>query len=368
MENHPIPQDITGFQFKLIGKMTVRQFAYLATGVIIAWVFYILPLPFIIRLPFIIIFSVLGAAFAFLPIDGRPMDTMFINFIKALFAPTDYIYQKEGGKISAQPIQDQTLQQQAPSIINLPPPAPVAPASTQPSMTIDFPQAQQAPLPPLNLDEDEKKQETQKIEENEKKLQEEAEHLKRELEEAKKQEAQAPSQPEVHQKAEELERILIETQRQKEALEQELIMLRAKLEDKPEMFTPSVATPLPQTQNVKKIPQEMQKAAGIASMPQEPNLITGVIKDPRSNPLQNIIVEVKDANDNPVRAFKTNGLGQFASATSLSNGKYKIVFEDPKGENKFDAVEVEATGTPIMPLEIISVDPREELRRELFTT
>ncbi|MEK9207699.1 MAG: hypothetical protein AAB922_04405, partial [Patescibacteria group bacterium] len=257
---------------------------------------------------------------------------------------------------------------QAPSIINLPPPAPVAPASTQPSMTIDFPQAQQAPLPPLNLDEDEKKQETQKIEENEKKLQEEAEHLKRELEEAKKQEAQAPSQPEVHQKAEELERILIETQRQKEALEQELIMLRAKLEDKPEMFTPSVATPLPQTQNVKKIPQEMQKAAGIASMPQEPNLITGVIKDPRSNPLQNIIVEVKDANDNPVRAFKTNGLGQFASATSLSNGKYKIVFEDPKGENKFDAVEVEATGTPIMPLEIISVDPREELRRELFTT
>ena len=110
----------------------------------------------------------------------------------------------------------------------------------------------------------------------------------------------------------------------------------------------------------------MEKSIGLPIASQEPNLITGIVKDPRGNPLPNILVEVKDPEDNPVRAFKTNGLGQFAAATSLTNGKYIIAFEDPKGQNKFDTVEIEATGTPIMPLEIISVDPREELRRELF--
>jgi len=81
MENHPIPQDITGFQFKLIGNMTVRQFAYLATGVILAWISYALPLSLLIKLPFALVFGLSGVAFAFLPIEGRPMDTMISNFI-----------------------------------------------------------------------------------------------------------------------------------------------------------------------------------------------------------------------------------------------------------------------------------------------
>ncbi|EKD86655.1 MAG: hypothetical protein ACD_37C00201G0001, partial [uncultured bacterium] len=71
-------------------------------------------------------------------------------------------------------------------------------------------------------------------------------------------------------------------------------------------------------------------------------------------------------DNNPVRAFKTNGLGRFASATSLANGKYILIFEDSKGTNKFDSIQIEAIGNPIIPLEVISVDAREELRRSLF--
>src|SRR3990167_879079 len=100
MENHSIPQDITGFQFKLIGNMTVKQFIYLATGTIVAWLFFfVLPLPAIIRWPIALLAIGFGGGLAFLPIDGRPMDTMFINLIKAIFAPTQYIYDKTGGNI-----------------------------------------------------------------------------------------------------------------------------------------------------------------------------------------------------------------------------------------------------------------------------
>jgi len=61
MENHPLPQDITGFQFKLIGNMTVKQFSYLAVGVILAWITLSLPISIGIRFIFAGFFASLGA-------------------------------------------------------------------------------------------------------------------------------------------------------------------------------------------------------------------------------------------------------------------------------------------------------------------
>src|SRR3989344_8430204 len=96
MDNHQIPQDITGFQFKLIGDMTVKQFAYVASGVVIAWLlFTVLPFPMVIKIAFALPFAAVGAALAFVPVEGRPMDLMIGNFFKAVFSPTQYIYQKQ---------------------------------------------------------------------------------------------------------------------------------------------------------------------------------------------------------------------------------------------------------------------------------
>lgn len=100
MENHPIPQDVTGFQFKLIGNMTVKQFAYLATGGVLAVLFYYAPVFILIKLIAIPVCAGLGAALAFLPIEGRPMDLMLTNFVRDLFAPTQYIYHKEGSMLA----------------------------------------------------------------------------------------------------------------------------------------------------------------------------------------------------------------------------------------------------------------------------
>src|SRR4029078_4817137 len=96
-----------------------------------------------------------------------------------------------------------------------------------------------------------------------------------------------------------------------------------------------------------------------------PNVLLGVVKDSRENILPNILIEVKDAEGNPVRAVKTNQLGQFASATPLSNGTYTMEFEDTRGKNNFDTIELVAKGEILLPLEVISHDLREELRKEL---
>jgi len=36
MEQHPIPQQITSYEFKLVGEMTLKQFAKAAGGIILA--------------------------------------------------------------------------------------------------------------------------------------------------------------------------------------------------------------------------------------------------------------------------------------------------------------------------------------------
>lgn len=407
MDNHPIPQDITGFQFRLIGNMTVKQFLYLASGTVVAWLFFfVLPLPALIRWPISLISIGFGGAIAFIPIDGRPMDQMFVNLIKAILAPTQFVYDKTGGIIPAiqtpiiphvqtQPQTQQTNQQlgKQQATTNVMPTQTVMPQSPPPPVsqaefsmpTIVLPQPSPTPAPaPITtqttslgwqIDEDDKKDNKKYIEENnnliknEQKLEGEVEELKKELSEAKAEEqATTGVDSSTHQKTEELSKMLEQTIAQKAELERELAILKTNLENTPKQqtFTPSTATPLPQTQHVRQVPKGLEKASGVIASPEEPNLIVGIVKDPRGNPLQNILVEVKDLEDNPVRAFKTNALGQFASATSLSNGKYVITFEDTRGQNRFDSVQIEANGGILLPLEIFSIDQREELRRELF--
>jgi hypothetical protein len=157
-------------------------------------------------------------------------------------------------------------------------------------------------------------------------------------------------------------------QLQKQQLEEKLTNLEKQMTtQKQPIFSPTVAAEQPQqTQFVRSIPQNMTKKVGLVATPEFPNIISGIVKDPRGNPLSNILVEIKDAQGNAVRAFKTNALGQFASATALGNGDYTIEFEDPREQNKFDAVGFKATGEIILPIEVISVDTREELRRSLF--
>src|SRR5687768_4930122 len=98
MDTHPVPQNVTSFQFRLIGDMTLKQFGYLGVGVGFAYLIFILlatsaPL---IAWPIIVISSFLGIAFAFIPIQDRPLDHWVAAFLKAIYNPTKRVWKKNG--------------------------------------------------------------------------------------------------------------------------------------------------------------------------------------------------------------------------------------------------------------------------------
>jgi hypothetical protein len=99
MEQHSIPRQITSFEFKLIGFMTLRQFLYLVIFTPLGFIiFKIFPIP-ILNFLFGLILFLIGIALAFMPINERPLEVWVRNFIKRLGSPTQYIYNKNNPPI-----------------------------------------------------------------------------------------------------------------------------------------------------------------------------------------------------------------------------------------------------------------------------
>jgi hypothetical protein len=401
MENHPIPQDITGFQFKLIGDMTVKQFAYVAIGAILAWVLFILPIFAFIKIPLALVCGLFGVSLAFVPISGRPMDVMIGNFLKSVFNPTQYVYQKQSASIftnnlaanaSAQILSEDQLKKFLDKL-------PKSKNKLDKKESVFFQQLstysnpqtanlQPAPIPPhyyATLKPKEPVKQEGVVEKQSKtndanslsnqELLRTAALLEKELSLAKATEQkQNQVDPEAflatHEKVLDLQDQLNNMLSQKKELEERLVTLQRNLQtDNKPAITPTVANEQPEEEKIvlaRSIPQGMTKSVGLPQASEFPNVLSGIVKDPRGNPLGNILVEVKDKEGNAVRAFKTSALGQFASATPLNNGDYTIEFEDPNSLNKFEKVAFQALGQVILPIEIISTDQREELRRSLF--
>ncbi len=94
MEQHPVPRQITTFEFKLIGFLTIRQFIYLIIFIPLGFLTYVIfPIP-LLNIFFGVLVGALGAAFAFLPINDRPLDVWVRNLYRRLTSPTQYYYRK----------------------------------------------------------------------------------------------------------------------------------------------------------------------------------------------------------------------------------------------------------------------------------
>ncbi len=99
MDQHPIPRQITTFEFKLIGFLTVKQFIYLIIFIPLGFiVYYLFPVP-LVNILLAIIVGGFGPALAFLPINDRPLDVWIRNLYKRLLSPTQYFYRKQNPPI-----------------------------------------------------------------------------------------------------------------------------------------------------------------------------------------------------------------------------------------------------------------------------
>ncbi|KKT34776.1 MAG: hypothetical protein UW23_C0029G0019 [Candidatus Collierbacteria bacterium GW2011_GWA1_44_12] len=130
IQQHPLPQDISSYRFRLIGDMTIKQFAMLAAGIIIAIIFWSSPLPFFFKYPLAFIFLMLGIGSAFVPVQGRPLDQWIVAFIKSIYSPTQY-----------------TWRQAPPETTDISPAAPSTPAPQTPVISPTPPITESVPIP-----------------------------------------------------------------------------------------------------------------------------------------------------------------------------------------------------------------------------
>lgn len=95
-----MPRQITTFEFKLIGFLTLKQFIYLVIFFPVGYiVFRLFPIPLLNILLGLIVAGI-GVVLAFVPINDRPMEVWIRNLFKRLTGPTQYFFRKGNQPIS----------------------------------------------------------------------------------------------------------------------------------------------------------------------------------------------------------------------------------------------------------------------------
>jgi hypothetical protein len=409
MEQHPVPQNISSFQFKLIGDITLKQFSYCAGGVIIAFLTLRIPLiPDLLRIPLAVLVAAFGFGLAFVPIQERPLDRWLGAFIKSIYAPTQFVWHKDNplpdflldaqSAVAPPPPTPQTppkptkqaqefvasIPKPAPNPTPTPAPQPFKPVPPKPqSWTIGAPAVKSAPVP--NAPGTAKSVTGQRIVFEEPKkptpppavASQQVERLKSSYQELEKRlNAQMQLMQDELQKGNvtkerftQLQQLLSQLLSEKDRMSKELIELRKQLETKGNEATvrPTQYKTMPQetTSTVKIVPPSIAMRVGVPQLTTYPNVITGIVKDSKGILLPAIILTVKDKDELPVRALKTNKLGQFAASTPLANGTYIIEVEDPKKMFRFERIEVQLSNQVLPPLEISAISERDVMRQKL---
>lgn len=462
---HPIPQNVTNFEFHLVGDMTLKQFGYLAAGLGFAFLVFttLSTIQPIIAWPLIIISALLGVAFAFLPIQERPLDHWVAAFFKAIFQPTSlkysskiinaedplfsrrlghYIKTYKYNEIRAlAPLGNPNLLPKAfssPSPANGPGTAPSMPQKKQnfidkfkagqtsfavpqiqhphqapqgtvktPTQTLNstlptpnpqppatplqttsptpgilrnmnvisklplkplsgspLPQSQpqtpapkQEPSKPGSTSEPADLKKTVELAREAQETQQEIVKIEASLSQIKQQAAQPGTDPKTY--VEEFEDLLTELQKLNEKASKTAQQL-AKVSNLPQKPlsppTPSETAAVSETPGAPETiaqappPPKPPKAQSIPTLKLTsfPNIINGIVTDSQGNYIEGAIVVAHDRQGLPVRALKSNKLGQFVAATPLPNGEYSIVVE--KENLSFDRVGIELNNEILPPI------------------
>jgi len=297
MEQHPIPQQISSYEFKLVGEMTLKQFGKAAGGIILAVIVNAMPIVFFIKWPLIIIFALGGLAMAFLPYQDRPLETWMMAFLKSIYSPTIYLYKKKKPENWLDIDLSKTIK-------------------TESEEKIEVPQ-----------------KEEKKIEEFINSLpsvgRERGEALLRPSTgsglRTGKQETRNERQETRDEKQE------TRDERQEVGTAPRLDLKTQKLEATGEVVFGSIPMP---------------------TIPKSPNILVGMVLDSNQKIVEGAIVDLQDKNGNSSRVLKTNQLGQFKTLTPLSSGKYLIVTD--KEGLKFDRVEILLENKIVEPIKIIA--------------
>lgn len=332
MDTHPIPQNVTSFEFKLVGEMTLKQFIYLSVGMIIAYVFFVFlseTIPFI-AWPVVVISASLGGAFAFLPIADRPLDHWVAAFFRAIYSPTKRVWVREGQSYSEDSEFNNRLNTYFQTIS--PPQAPTIQPAPKPRKAFvplanTFRVEEVTSLPGGLPTKDELIQ-TVELAKQAQNIQLQIIQSERELSQFKT----STTDPVSSQTA--INQILTNLQ----SLVSEASMIKNQLDKLTHTPIPRLKTKITTIVPVQAKPTQIVLTS-------TPNVISGFVTDTMNNYLDGVVVVIYDKQGLPVRALKTNKLGQFSGATPLPNGTYTMQLE--KDALSFDVLQIELEGAVI---------------------
>jgi hypothetical protein len=305
MEQHAIPQQISSYEFKLVGEMTLKQFMKAAGGIVIALIINSSKLFVLIKWPLMLIIGGAGLAFAFVPYQDRPLEKWVWLFFRAIYQPTIYIYRKTVNKqdsavmISLAKTKDQEEKRNSAKLRLI----------NQKGIIKDFIEN----IPSVKIT----------VKEAEKKKAEEIEPIKKvkTLEDLAKEASDTMVDTTK-------ETVSVDAWRTQKA---NLGLSKEKLEATGKVVFGEIPMP---------------------DMPEIPNIVVGMATDLRGKIVEGAIVEIQDEHGNPNRVLKTNSLGQFKTSSPLLNGKYLIICE--KDGHDFDRVDLILDGRIVQPIKIIS--------------
>lgn len=339
MEPHPIPQNVTSFQFHLVGDMTLKQFLYLAGGAGIAYGLFVFLSPFypLVAWPLIIFFTLSGIAFAFIPIGSRPLDYWLGAFLKAIYSPTKRVWQKNNQIYKENPLFNSRLVMYLSALTptSSPPPPPTLPLPQTPKPVIPIPTL--TPIPSTDLPTTDELGKTVDLARQAQNLQIRILQTERALSQIKSEAQQPTSAPvdysgQVNKIMADLQTLVSQASQTREQLDQ--------------LTKPEQETPLPK-EKIKVVVPPKGKQTQLA-LTTFPNVINGIVKDKNGDYLEGAVAVIHDKEGLPVRALKTNKLGQFTGSTPLPNGTYTLELE--KDNYNFDVLQIELTGQVLPPL------------------
>jgi len=408
MEQHPVPQDITGFEFKLVGDMTLKQFGYLAGGAVLAVLVFFSNLPPFFKWPLVSIFAFSGVAFAFMPIEERPLDKWVANFIKSIYSPTLFTWKKKKAsldflnvtlqkpvfeaekRLKALTREERQTKKYLTSLscrdLSYP-----GKKESEFLAKIDFSYGGKAkdvalsgpaglsggeillprkPVLPVRLPDEQAEEKREKegelkarrpvvlkeaggLEKKPKKDEDGLANKITKLEEHISQLKEVSSaDPGALWQLKELGLELQKARAEKEKLKRELAGLK-KQAVKKKGVSPIIEEEkkeIVKTKRVKYMAGAQAQKKGLPISPRGTNIIGGIVKDKNGQELGEVIIVIKDKDDNPLRALKTNKVGQFMVATALPDGIYTMELE--KDGFDFDIIEIELTGKAVPAIEI----------------
>lgn len=331
MEPHPIPQNVTNFQFHLVGDMTLKQFVYLASGAGFAYFLFVTaakdyPL---VAWPVIIISALAGVAFAFLPFASRPLDYWLATFLKTIFSPTKRTWKKSGKDYKEDPLFKSRYIMYVSSLG----PQPVK--ETPPLA---------ASIQPLPSPEDLGK--TVDLARKAQSLQVRIIQAERSLNQIKQEATQTSPVPidysqQVNQIMSDLQKLVAQASQIRNEMDTVI---------KPASPAPLPGGPAPLPKEKVKVVIPIKPKQTQIALTSFPNVLNGIVNDTAGNYIEGVVTVIYDKEGLPVRALKSNKLGQFSGSTPLPNGTYTLELEK-EGFN-FDVLQIELSGQVLPPLMI----------------